>query len=136
MFARIARNNPADQAAIGLSALCMLHCLSLPLLISLLPALGVLQAYESWTHRGLLLLTVPVSAWALTRGCARHGHWSRVVGIGMLALVTLLAAMLLEPIVPGLALPLTVAGSLGLIASHVLNLRGLARCSGGSAGDV
>ena len=132
MFARFARNSPADQAGIGLSALCMLHCLSLPLLISVLPALGVLQAYESWIHRGLLLLTVPVSTWALSRGCARHGRWSRVFGIAMLALVTLLGAMLIEPIAPGLALPLTVAGSLGLITSHVLNLRGLAHCRTGA----
>ncbi|MGB0954922.1 MAG: MerC domain-containing protein [Panacagrimonas sp.] len=126
MRSRATRRKPrADHAAICLSGLCVLHCLMLPLLIALLPALSVLDHYESWIHRGLLLLVLPISAWALGSGCARHGHRAILIA-GVVALTVLAIAPFLGR--PDWELPLTVVGSLALIASHLLNLRRLQGC--------
>ncbi len=123
-----AAKGAADKGAIALSTLCLLHCLGLPLLIALLPWMAWVAPWEARIHAALLILVLPLSLWALARGCARHGHWA-VAGVGVVALAALLLALLLEDWAPAMALPLTVLGSLALVASHVCNLRLGARCA-------
>ncbi|MDE0177198.1 MAG: MerC domain-containing protein, partial [Gammaproteobacteria bacterium] len=49
-----------DLAAVGLSTLCLLHCVALPVLVALMPVVG--QAAENeLVHRVLVVLAVPVS---------------------------------------------------------------------------
>ncbi|MEM7054169.1 MAG: MerC domain-containing protein, partial [Pseudomonadota bacterium] len=53
-----------DFSAISLSALCLIHCLALPLLAAGLPVIGVLSQAE-WFHQLLVLLALPVTVLAI-----------------------------------------------------------------------
>ena len=63
-----------DSAAIGVSTLCIIHCLALPLLVVALPALAVVAEVE-WVHKALVLVAAPVSLFALTRLQSVEGRW-------------------------------------------------------------
>lgn len=106
-----------------LSALCLVHCLLLPLLLAAAPALSLL-ADES-VHRLLLLLLGPPLVFAMVRGQVLH----RRRGAAVLLLVGF--ALLLAGGFSGnesLELPLTVLGSLVLITGHGLNAWWCRRC--------
>ena len=49
-----------DRAGVGLSTLCIVHCLLLPILASSLPILGLLSEFE-WIHKGLVMIALPVA---------------------------------------------------------------------------
>ncbi len=109
-----------DGWAAGLSLICLVHCLALPLLATSLPVLG-LWSDSVWVHVGLLGLALPTSGWAFWRGWQRHGHrWPGLLGGAGLALLSL-----------GIALHaqgdaerwLTVSGALALVIAHVGNVR-------------
>lgn len=111
-----------DAAAIIASALCIVHCLALPIAVALLPALSHFLDLPEGVHLALFVVAVPVSAYAVVSGARRHGLWlPGVLAITGLALLGLGA-------IGGLPLLLetgaSVIGSLLLIAGHVINLRG------------
>ncbi len=54
-----AKSATLDAGAIALSALCLVHCLALPLFASTLPVLGTLAEAE-WVHRLLVFLAAPI----------------------------------------------------------------------------
>jgi len=76
-----------DNAAVALSALCLLHCLTLPILIAVLPFLG--QFAEGHFHVQMLLVVLPVSIIAFASGFRRHQVKSIIAwgSLGMLLLV-------------------------------------------------
>lgn len=78
----------ADKSAIGLSLLCALHCLVLPLLVVLLPAAVAVRLGGEAFHYWMVFTVVPVSAFALTLGCRRHGRYA-IVLVGAAGLVIL-----------------------------------------------
>ena len=82
-------NHPGllDNAAVALSGICLLHCLTLPLLIAVLPFIG--QIDNGHFHYQMLLVALPVSAIAFALGYRRHQVKSVAVWgtIGMLLLV-------------------------------------------------
>lgn len=107
-----------DALAMGLSGLCLAHCLALPVLASLLPMLGA-WAEAAWVHWAFVAAAAPVSLWALTR--------PHIAGPCRTAL-TLASAGVLLLIAGAVAghnaeTPLTVTGSLLLAAAHLLNWR-------------
>ncbi len=125
-----------DGLAIGLSGLCLLHCLVLPVAVAALPALTVFAG--EGVHMAMILLAVPLSVLALVS----HGGWRRC-GVVMLAFLGLglMGAPLLAEFIPfTLTLPdagvtvtherlvqsetvLTVLGASLLAAAHILNWR-------------
>lgn len=61
-----------DGLALSASALCLVHCLALPVLIAALPALStVLDVPESF-HRLMLIIAVPASLIAVLLGRRHH----------------------------------------------------------------
>ena len=52
-----------DAIGIGLSGLCMVHCLALPVLLSLAPALAWMES--EWTHLALAGLALVVGVFAM-----------------------------------------------------------------------
>jgi hypothetical protein len=63
-----------DRAAIVLSALCLVHCLAIPIALLLGATAGQwLVDTEAQVHWVLLALAVPLSAVALWRGYRKHG---------------------------------------------------------------
>ncbi|MEJ6474489.1 MerC domain-containing protein [Pseudoalteromonas piscicida] len=112
-----------DKIAIGLSMLCIFHCLILPVLLMALPAMaGFTVLVDESVHQWLLLAVVPLSLSTLLFGCARHKSVKVLiaggVGISLLLLPWLLGADVVSDIVEVL---LTVTGSLTLVYSHFKN---------------
>lgn len=112
-----------DGSAVGLSGLCLVHCLALPLMAALLPAFGA-WARADGVHIVFVLLAAPVSAAALLRPAhGRHAPMQLIMlgvaGVGLLAA----GAFGPEPA----HVPATVAGSLTLAVAHLCNWRRQAR---------
>lgn len=79
-----------DRLAVGMSTVCALHCLILPLMLVLVPALGASFLGDAAFHRTLLLLVIPSSLLAVTLGCLRH----RDARVWLLAVAGLLVMVL------------------------------------------
>jgi hypothetical protein len=113
--------------------MCAVHCLFAPAAVSLLPfvALTAEQPVVEW---GLLLLSLGTSATVLVRGCVRqHRRWQALLPFGPGAAV-LLWSRILEEAHPAAAATAVVAGALGVMASHALNIHwcrraGAANCA-------
>ncbi len=109
-----------DGAAVGLSALCLVHCLALPLLVAGLPLFA--QFAEGHLHLHMLVIVLPLSIVALGLGFRHHRSVGIVAtgAVGMLALVigaTVAHAQL------GLAADraFTISGALILAVAHFYN---------------
>lgn len=110
-----------DGAATCASAACLVHCLILPLVVALLPALaGTLDPGERF-HRLVLLFAIPTSAFALVPAWRRTGATAPLL-TGLAGLILLGAGVSL-PLHAGWETALTVAGSVALAAAHVANWR-------------
>lgn len=110
-----------DWLSLCASSLCTLHCLALPLLFALLPALaGRLDPGESF-HVLMLGLAVPTSLFALAQGWRRH----RVTGLPLLGAVGLtgMAIGALATHSAVMEATWTILGSLTLAAAHIGNWR-------------
>ena len=117
-----------DKLAIGLSILCLVHCLALPIALLVAPTLGaVVLGTESPVHWVLLALALPLSCYALWHGFRHHGHRNPLVlGVAGLAMMLFGVSHVTSR---ALEVPLTVIGVLLLLVAHALNLRYNARCS-------
>lgn len=110
-----------DGFAVGASALCLIHCLALPLLIAALPAIASRIDIGEGFHLGVLLFAIPTSAFALIEGWRRHrGAAPLFVGGAGLALLAL--GLAFENWV-AVETGVTVAGSLLLAGAHIVNWR-------------
>ncbi len=114
----MARTGPFDMAAVGLSGLCLVHCLGLPLLAASLPLLGA-WAEAEWLHWTFVALAVPVSIIALWRPL-RKGLGMGPLGLALLGIAALFAGVLGWPTEADETW-VTVSGSLLLAAAHLLN---------------
>ena len=73
-----------DRLAIGLSGLCLVHCLGTSVMLALLASAGgILGAH--WIHEIGLTLAMVMGAIALGRGIIEHGYTmpSAVGGLGL-----------------------------------------------------
>ncbi|MFE9083508.1 MerC family mercury resistance protein [Brevundimonas sp. NPDC003935] len=110
-----------DAAAIGLSALCMIHCLALPLLAAALPFLGLFTE-TPWLHWVFAATAAPIAAWNLSRPMTDgHRNW-RLLSLGSLGVLLLFLAAAEWPS-HELEKLVTIAGGLVLAAAHGLNWR-------------
>lgn len=83
-----------DKLAIGLSALCAIHCLVLPLLLVMIPSLVSLNLHDEAFHFWLAMAIFPSSIFALTLGCRKHKRYQLLV-IGGIGLMSLMLALVL-----------------------------------------
>lgn len=109
-----------DRSAISLSGLCLVHCLVGSLLIAALSVSGGFLL-DHHVHVVGLALAIPLAAFSLWRGVARHGRWL-VAAFGALGLMLMILAQFAthgaaEEIV------YTVVGVTLLGIAHLLNLR-------------
>jgi len=125
--------NRADRIGSVLSSLCAVHCLCLPILISLLPVIGLSFLGSHKFEHVACVTMVLLAAACVWSGCRIHRRW------GLLVLLCAGAAVVLytqfagppeeqetrtdwhEPIA------MAIGGSL-IAASHLLNLKLRARC--------
>jgi len=73
-----------DRYAIGLSGLCLVHCLATTVLLAALASAGGMLGAE-WIHEVGLTLAMVMGAIALGRGILQHGYTmpSAVGGLGL-----------------------------------------------------
>ena len=110
-----------DKAAIWLSGLCLLHCLSVPLAFLLAPSVSSwLDATETQTHWLLFGLAVPISCVALYRGYQRQPNLL-TVSTGVLGLILMLLAVL-HLLGEELEIVLTTLGVVLVMVAHIRNL--------------
>ena len=113
-----------DKFAIGLSLICAVHCLALPLLLIILPSMIALQLDNEIFHTLIIITVLPVSIFALTLGYKKHKHnWLLIVGFtGLLLLV--IAVILGEETTGEFGEKLlTVLGASLVAAGHLWNFR-------------
>ncbi len=112
----------ADKAAIGLSLVCVVHCLLTPVAIAMIPALGATFLEDESFHYAVLFLVLPTSLFALSLGCRKHGHF-KILITGLLGLFVLFLVPILGEDVTGETGEkiLTVAGATIIAYAHVRN---------------
>ena len=108
-----------DASAIGLSALCLAHCLLLPVAAALLPALAAAGKAE-WVHLLFVAFSVPLAAAALWRAHRLRPLPGLLLALAGAGIAGLLAGALGWPS-EALETPLTVAGGVLLASAHAWN---------------
>ena len=117
--AKSVRWNPTarlDLYAVGLSTLCVLHCVALPVLVAVMPM--VAQAAESeLVHRLLAAAAVPVSLRVIWKTRPVSDNWlfagAALLGLGLLLLGAFVEAL------SAYEEPITVAGGVLLGSAHI-----------------
>lgn len=113
----------ADYAGIAASALCLVHCLAMPLLLAAFPLLGLGEDHHALHDALLLGVTVPVLL-ALVPGYLRHRD-PVALSLGLAGLgAFLLAIFVLGPRMGEMAETVgAVLSSLLLLGAHLRNHR-------------
>ena len=125
MFAQlIDAQKVSDKVSIGISALCLLHCLLFPSLMVLLSSFISVSLNSELIHYMLLFLVVPVSSFALIVGLNNHKK-SFIFFIGLSGLAILVSALFIELPIKTISgeILLTIIGSLLITFSHYKNYK-------------
>ena len=117
-------SNRLDGMAVILSGTCMLHCLVLPLLVTLFPIVQGSLLEEKYFHLIMLVFILPTSLVALTVGCRRHRD-TLTIALGAVGLMTLGIAAFWGHELFGLfgERVVTMLGGLVLASAHIQNFR-------------
>jgi hypothetical protein len=106
-----------DLASMGLSALCVAHCLLLPFLVAALPMFGAF-AQNDWVHGALVLMAVPTSILAVQQSKS----WLKTeVTLPMGGGLFLLAIAAFVPALHDHETALSIFGALLVAAAHAIN---------------
>jgi len=108
-----------DKIAVFLSMLCILQCLFLPILISLIPLLNIWWLNDEFLHPILLFVVIPLTLFTLIPGY-KHHHNRLPLQLAAPALTLLIiGAFIPQNIIEKM---LTVSGALILSFAHIRNL--------------
>ncbi len=94
MFASLTRNGAIDRAAIGLSGLCLVHCIMSAVLVTMLASAGGLLL-DPMVHEIGLMCAIVLGVAGLGRGIFDHG-FMLPAAVGSLGLGTMAGALTLE----------------------------------------
>ncbi len=112
----------ADRLGTWASVLCVVHCLVMPMLLSVSTVFAHLLPGEEGTHRTLAVCVACLGALALVGGFRRHHRW-RVVLLLMTGLCCIVYAAWFGDRLPSHVweVGITSLGSLLMIAAHRVN---------------
>jgi len=117
-------NTYLDSLGILLSGTCMVHCLALPVLITLFPIVEGSLLEEEQFHALFLILVLPTSATALALGCRRHRDWiTGIVGVTGMTILMLTAFWGHDWVGHSGERIVTMVGGAVLACGHILNWR-------------
>jgi hypothetical protein len=118
-----------DRLGIGISGVCMAHCLILPILITTMPFWPLGERIHAWLHPIFAALLIPITAVAAFSGWREHRQHV-ILAILSVGLVIVLAAGIIGHEAPGslLETSLTLVGSTLLITGHWRNWRSFQQC--------
>ncbi|MEQ1488938.1 MAG: MerC domain-containing protein [Terricaulis sp.] len=114
----LARARVWDTVGIVLSALCLAHCLALPIAAVVLPFFVPFAAAE-WVHWAFAVAAAPVSFFAIAPHIKQLPPI--VPGAALMGVALLVAGALMTEQIPGEGL--TIAGGVALSLAHVMNWR-------------
>lgn len=81
-----------DKFAVSSSALCAFHCIAIPFIVSVFPAIGATIFSDEAFHILMLWAVIPASVIGLTLGCREHRHFS-VLSAGLVGVAILTFAV-------------------------------------------
>lgn len=84
-----------DKLSIGLSMLCLVHCLLLPFVLVLIPSSIAVHLGNEAFHAWMVVAVLPTSIYALTLGCKKHKNY-RLITLGISGLLLLVLAVVLD----------------------------------------
>ena len=113
-----------DGVAVFLSGTCMVHCLVLPMLVTLFPIVQGSLLEEQYFHLIMLVLILPTSLFALTVGCRKHKDRTTIT-LGAAGLLTLTTTAIMGHELFGFLGEriATTIGGLILASAHIQNYR-------------
>ena len=111
-----------DMLGIAASSICLVHCLSMPFIISLLPVIGWQFLAGKLAHQILAAFVFTFALFAIVPGYFKHHN--KTVLLAVLTGLTLvgLATFVCGSVLPeNLELPMITAGNLILVIAHWKN---------------
>ena len=118
-----------DRFSIGFSTLCLLHCLAVPVLVSVVPVFATFALADERFHLALVALVVPTSVFALCLGCRLHKSRRILIcgfaGVFVLVVAAILGGQHLGEIGETV---LTVLGASVVALAHWFNFRACRAC--------
>ncbi len=113
-----------DTAAVILSGVCMVHCLALPVALTILPIVNVTLMDDRTFHLIMMVFILTVSVVALSNGCRQHKDKLTLL-LGCVGLLVLTTTALFGHALLGLfgERIVTSIGGLILAAAHIQNYR-------------
>lgn len=118
-----------DQVAITLSAICIVHCLTVPIILAVLPVAALSFGNYQHFHGVMLWLVAPTSLLGFALGYRLHRR-AGLVALGVAGILVVAWAALYGhgawPLADETAV--SVAGSLTLATAHWKNFREVRRC--------
>ncbi|MES1929049.1 hypothetical protein SADO_07332 [Salinisphaera dokdonensis CL-ES53] len=113
-----------DKAAVALSALCLVHCLALPLVLALFPVFGFAVVEHGTFHQLILIVIIPTTVVALGAGYRRHRR-NVVPLFGTLGVIALILAAFGAHALGAdiVERSVTVVGGLLIAVAHIQNFR-------------
>ena len=123
MFAQLINaQKVSDKVSIGISLLCVMHCLLFPLFLILSSNYLTLFLNNELFHYTLLFLVVPLSLFALTIGLKNHNSFNIFI-FGFIGLIFLLSALFfdIKILFVSSEIFLTILGSSFLMIAHYKN---------------
>jgi MerC mercury resistance protein len=107
-----------DRLGVALSLACAAHCMAVPLLTTVLPAVGIGWLLGGSAEALLVAASLVLASGSLCWGVRVHGRWGVLLPLGAaLALIVTGRLLVAEPY----ELLLVVPGAMLLTASHLLN---------------
>lgn len=114
----------ADKFAVSTSTICVVHCVAVPFLISVFPAIGASIFGAEAFHVWLLWAVIPLSVFGLTLGCRKHKNMkvmaTGALGVSIIVFAALAGHDFLNDLGERVA---TVTGALIIAWAHIRNYR-------------
>lgn len=118
-----------DTLGIAASSLCLVHCLAMPLVVGILPLVGLKFLEGHQAHVMLAFFVLSFALLAIVPGYFRHKRADilamMLVGVGLVLYATFAAQYTLGE---SAEIPLITIGNLILVATHLRN-RALHKCA-------
>jgi hypothetical protein len=113
-----------DTLGVAASSLCLVHCLLMPLVILMLPALSASIVHNEATHYLLAVFVTIFCLTAVVPGYLRHSRkevlFLMLVGLSLVLFATFVAGPVLGE---SWEVPLISVGNLLVVGAHVFNRR-------------
>ena len=125
MFAQLMNAQKiSDKLSIGVSLLCVLHCLFFPSFLVIFSSFLSLTLDSELIHYVLLFIVVPISIFALTVGLKNHNN-SLVFSTGLIGVISLISALFIDISIFNFSgeILLTLIGSFLISTAHYKNYK-------------